>query len=197
MSGLRHTSEISFLGCLPCSGARKTAAVHTHMMPHTCVVRWKSPTSRSDPHSLIGPARRLAPPARSDRTHAKIMSAATQVGQSATTSSLKSSSADADDVRLGSVNTEQNVATWSTRRATLPAEGDTWQPGDGYHGQANLEAKLDAAFADGSEASHVPASCSSRRGNECLGGSRASLVAANAPLVGKYSPPALRTSLHR
>ena len=137
------------------------------------------------------------PRARSDRTHAKIMSAATQVGQSATTSSLKSSSADADDVRLGSVNTEQNVATWSTRRATLPAEGDTWQPGDGYHGQANLEAKLDAAFADGSEASHVPASCSSRRGNECLGGSRASLVAANAPLVGKYSPPALRTSLHR
>ena len=131
------------------------------------------------------------PRARSDRTHAKIMSAATQVGQSATTSSLKSSSADADDVRLGSVNTEQNVATWSTRRATLPAEGDTWQPGDGYHGQANLEAKLDAAFADGSEASHVPASCSSRRGNECLGGSRASLVAANAPLVGKYSPPAL------
>ena len=127
------------------------------------------------------------------------MSATTQVGQSATTSSLKSSSADVDDARLGSVNTEQTVvvATWSTRRATLPAEGDTWQPGDGYHGQANLEAKLDAAFADGSEASHVPASCSSRRGTECLGGSRASLVAANAPLVGKYSPPALRTSLHR
>ena len=117
------------------------------------------------------------------------MSATTQVGQSATTSSLKSSSADVDDLRLGSVNAEQTVATWSARRATLPAEGDTWQPGDGYHGQANLEAKLDAAFADGSEASHVPASCSSRRGNG--GGSRASLVAANAPLVGKYSPPAL------
>ena len=125
------------------------------------------------------------------------MSATTQVGQSATTSSLKSSSADVDDARLGSVNTEQTVvvATWSTRRATLPAEGDTRQPGDGYHGQANLEAKLDAA--NGSEASHVPASCSLRRGNECVGGSRASLVAANAPLVGKYSPPALRTSLHR
>ena len=119
------------------------------------------------------------------------MSATTQVGQSATTSNLKSSSADADDVRLGSVNTEQNVATWSTRRATLPAEGDTWQPGDGYHGQANLEAKLNAAF-NGSEASHVPASCSSRRDNECLGGtSRASLVAANASLVGTYEPPSL------
>ena len=153
-----------------------------HVEKRSALAHWSSPK--------VGPA-------RSDRTHAKIMSATTQVGQSATTSSLKSSSADADDVRLGSVNTEQNVATWSTRRATLPAEGDTWQPGDGYHGQANLEAKLDAAFADGSEASHVPASCSSRRGNECLGGSRASLVAANAPLVGKYSPPALRTSLHR
>jgi hypothetical protein len=133
-------------------------------------------------------------PARSDRTHAKIMSETTQVGQSAATSSLKFGSVDVDDVRLGSVNVE---STWSARRATLPAEGDTWQPGDGYHGQANLEAKLDAAFADGSEASHVPASCCSRRENECQGGSRASIVAANAPLVGKYSPPALRTSLHR
>ena len=84
------------------------------------------------------------------------MSETTQVGQSAATSSLKFGSVDVDDVRLGSVNVE---STWSARRATLPAEGDTWQPGDGYHGQANLEAKLDAAFADGSEASHVPASC--------------------------------------
>ena len=122
------------------------------------------------------------------------MSASTQVGQSATTSSLKSGSTGVDDVQLSYVS---GILAGPTRRTTLPAEGDTWQPGDGYHGQANLEAKLDAAFADGSEASHVPASCCSRRENECQGGSRASIVAANAPLVGKYSPPALRTSLHR
>ena len=120
----------------------------------------------------------------------KIMSASTQVGQSATTSSLKSGSTGVDDVQLSCVS---GILAGPTRRTTLPAEGDTWQPGDGYHGQANLEAKLNAAF-NGSEASHVPASCSSRRDNECLGGtSRASLVAANASLVGTYEPP----SLHR
>ena len=119
--------------------------------------------------------------------HHKIMSASTRVGQSATTSSLKSGSTGVDDVQLSYVS---GILAGPTRRTTLPAEGDTWQPGDGYHGQANLEAKLDAA--NGSEASHVPASCSSRRDNEYLGGtSRASLAAANASLVGTYEPPSL------
>ena len=120
------------------------------------------------------------------RAH-KIMSASTRVGQSATTSSLKSGSTGVDDVQLSYVS---GILAGPTRRTTLPAEGDTWQPGDGYHGQASLEAKLDAA--NGSDASHVPASCSSRRDNECLGGtSRASLAAANASLVGTYEPPSL------
>ena len=120
------------------------------------------------------------------RAH-KIMSASTRVGQSATTSSLKSGSTGVDDVQLSYVS---GILAGPTRRTTLPAEGDTWQPGDGYHGQAILEAKLDTA--NGSEASHVPASCSSRRDNECLGGtSRASLAAANASLVGTYEPPSL------
>lgn len=91
---------------------------------------------------------------------------------------------------------ESTVRVEATRRATLPSDGDTWQPGDGYKGKANLDAKLDAAFADESGAAKVPASCSSRRGN-APSGSRASVVAANAPPVSSYSPPALRTSLHR
>ena len=140
--------------------------------------------SKRSPHALIGRPRgtdiALA------RAH-KIMSASTRVGQSATTSSLKSGSTGVDDVQLSYVS---GILAGPTRRTTLPAEDDTWQPGDGYHGQANLEAKLDAA--NGSEASHVPASCSSRRDNECLGGtSRASLAAANASLVGTYEPPSL------
>ena len=143
------------------------------------------PQKANSPHALIG-----RPATGTDialaRAH-KIMSASTRVGQSATTSSLKSGSTGVDDVQLSYVS---GILAGPTRRTTLPAEGDTWQPGDGYHGQANLEAKLDAA--NGSEASHVPASCSSRRDNECLGGtSRASLAAANASLVGTYEPPSL------
>eukprot|EP00964_Phaeocystis_antarctica_P130857 scaffold94734_cov45-Phaeocystis_antarctica.AAC.3 len=128
------------------------------------------------------------------------MSATTQVGQSATTAP-RSGSVEAGDVQVGLVNAEHLPGrgyTQATRRATLPAEGDTWQPGDSYQGKANLEAKLDAAFSNESEPTILPASCATRRGNvDCPGGSRASLVAANAPKVGTYSPPDLRSSLHR
>ena len=152
--------------------------------PAACLPRKK----RTHFHALIGPPTPRGTDIALARAH-KIMSASTRVGQSATTSSLKSGSTGVDDVQLSYVS---GILAGPTRRTTLPAEGDTWQPGDGYHGQANLEAKLDAA--NGSEASHVPASCSSRRDNECLGGtSRASLVAANASLVGTYEPPSLHS----
>ena len=128
------------------------------------------------------------------------MSATNQAGQSATTAP-RSGSVEAGDVQVGLVNAEHLPGrgyTQATRRATLPAEGDNWQPGDSYQGKTNLEAKLDAAFSNESEPTILPAACATRRGNvDCPGGSRASLVAANAPKVGTYSPPDLRSSLHR
>ena len=121
------------------------------------------------------------------RTPTKIMSS---------TNSPKAGSLDARVNAEHAALLESTVRVEATRRATLPSDGDTWQPGDGYKGKANLDAKLDAAFADESGAAKVPASCSSRHGN-APSGSRASVVAANAPPVSSYTPPALRTSLHR
>ena len=122
-----------------------------------------------------------------------------QTGPTKIMSSTNSPKAGSLDARVNAEHAallESTVRVEATRRATLPSDGDTWQPGDGYKGKANLDAKLDAAFADESGAAKVPASCSSRHGN-APSGSRASVVAANAPPVSSYTPPALRTSLHR
>jgi|TARA_B110000196_G_scaffold225658_1_gene194541 hypothetical protein len=114
--------------------------------------------------------------------------------------------ANTNDPWLGAVSAAKTVRVEDTRRAALveDAPDDKWQPGDGYRPRTeNLQAVMDAALANEPEAGEVgaqrdhkmvsPASCGYRYGKAK---SRGSVIAANAPAIANYTPPALRSSLH-